>query len=105
MEKEFSPTFTRRIDLLDKLIDTYLPNSYPCDYSDQWWYVSGVADEIFYVLQDDDFLNTGSGFSRKNPKWSNLYEEIYDYITINKREELIEYWKLNCIKLNKNYGM
>ena len=96
MEKEFSPTFTRRIDLLDKLIDTYLPNSYPCDYSTHNWYVSSVADEFFYILQDDDFLNTGSGFSRKNPKWSNLYEEIHDYITINKREELIEYWKLNC---------
>ena len=96
MEKEFSPTFTRRIDLLDKLIERYLPDSYPCDYSVQWWYISGVADEFFYILQDDDFLNTGSGFSRNNPKWSKLYEEIYDYITINKKEELIEYWKLNC---------
>ena len=96
MEKEFSPTFIRRIDLLDKLIDTYLPDSYPCDYVDQWNYVRNVAEEFFYILQDDDFLNTGSGFSRNNPKWVELYEEIYDYITINKEEELIEYWKLNC---------
>ena len=96
MKEEFSPTFTRRIDLLDKLIDTYLPDSYPCDYVDQWNYVRNVAEEFFYILQDDDFLNTGSGFSRNNPKWVELYEEIYDYITINKEEELIEYWKLNC---------
>ena len=75
MEKEFSPTFTRRIDLLDKLIDTYLPDSYPCDYVDQWNYVRNVAEEFFYILQDDDFLNTGSGFSRNNPKWVELYEE------------------------------
>jgi len=96
MEKEFSPTFTRRIDLLDKLIDRYLPDSYPCDYVDQWNYVRNVAEDFFYILQDDDFLNTGSGFSRNNPKWVELYEEIYDYITINKEEELIQYWKLNC---------
>jgi len=96
MEKEFSPTFIRRIDLLDKLIDTYLPDSYPCDYANQWSYVKDLAGEFFYILQDDDFLNTGSGFSRNNPKWVELYEEIYDYITINKEEELIEYWKLNC---------
>ena len=96
MEKKFSPTFTRRIDLLDKLIDTYLPDSYPCDYEDQWVYLSGFVDEFFYILHYEDYLNTGSLFSRKNPKWTNLYEEVYDYITINKREELIEYWKLNC---------
>ena len=94
-EPNFSSTFLRRVILLDKVLEDYLPDSYPCDYKSPKGYLEGIASDFFYLIEDHHELLQTDG-DRELLTW--FYADVYDYITIMKKDELIEYWNLSCNK-------
>jgi hypothetical protein len=93
-EPNFSSTFLRRVILLDKVLEDYLPLSFPCDYKSPKGYLEGIASDFFYLIEDENVLQIDG--DRELLAW--FYADVYDYITIMKKDELIEYWNLSCNK-------
>ena len=84
-ETKYGNDFKRRVHNLDKLIDNLLPSMYPCDYESEDDFFTGVYEELYFLVKDEDYeLDTVDK------------GDIIDYVYVHKQEEIREYYKERC---------
>jgi hypothetical protein len=90
-ESQYSNNLKRRVHILDSLIDNLLPNMYPCDYGDEDDFISGVYHELHHLIEDEQY------------SLDNLdMNDIVDYISQNREDEIREYYRERCENKNLN---
>lgn len=84
-ETTYGNDFKRRVHNLDRLIDNLLPTMYPCDYNDEDDFFTGVYEELYWLVKNEEYgLDTVD------------MGDIIDYVYKLKQEEIREYYRERC---------